>query len=64
MSLREIAMLAPLVALIVFMGVYPQPFLSRIKGSARLVLERVEAQAMATPVVRIESAVEGSNRGH
>ena len=63
MSLREIAMLAPLVALIVFMGVYPQPFLSRIKGSARLVLERVEAQAMATPVVRIESAVEGSNRG-
>ncbi|HKA33460.1 MAG TPA: NADH-quinone oxidoreductase subunit M [Candidatus Binatia bacterium] len=63
MSPREIAMLAPLVALIIFMGVYPQPFLSRIKGSARLALERVEAQSMATPLVRVEGAVEGSNRG-
>src|SRR5262249_15610031 len=63
MSPREIAMLAPLVALIIFMGVYPQPFLSRIKGSARLALQRVEAQSMATPLVRVEGTVEGSNRG-
>jgi NADH-quinone oxidoreductase subunit M len=63
MSPREIAMLAPLVALIIFMGVYPQPFLSRIKGSARIALERVEAQSMAAPLVRVESAGERSERG-
>jgi NADH-quinone oxidoreductase subunit M len=54
LSPREIAMLAPLVALIVFMGLYPQPFLSRIKGSARVALQRVEAQSMAAPLVRVE----------
>ncbi|HEY1266260.1 MAG TPA: NADH-quinone oxidoreductase subunit M [Candidatus Binatia bacterium] len=63
LSAREIAMLAPLVALIIFMGVYPQPFLSRIKGSARVALERVEAQSMATPVVRVESTGERTEHG-
>jgi NADH-quinone oxidoreductase subunit M len=64
MSPREIAMLAPILALMVFMGVYPQPFLSRIKGSARLALERVEAQNLGAPLVRIErESAEGSRRG-
>jgi len=63
LSPREIAMLAPLVALIVFMGVYPRPFLSRIQGSARVALERVEAQSMAAPLVRVESAGERTDRG-
>ena len=63
MSAREIAMMAPLVALIVFMGVYPQPFLSRMKGSARAALARVESQTLAAPVVRAEPAAMEIRRG-
>jgi NADH-quinone oxidoreductase subunit M len=62
MSAREIAIMAPLVALIVFMGVYPQPFLSRIKGAARAALTRVESQALAAPVLRAEPAAMESRR--
>jgi NADH-quinone oxidoreductase subunit M len=48
---REILILAPVVALIVFMGVYPQPFLSRMKPSIDLTLKRVFAtQGMSTAV--------------
>ena len=39
---REIAILAPLVALIVFLGVYPKPALERIEPSVESVLERIE----------------------
>ena len=58
MSFREICMLAPIVALIFFMGVYPQPFLSRMKNSARLVIHRVESQRLAQPLVRGETIPE------
>jgi len=48
---REILILAPVVALIIFMGVYPQPFLSRVKPSVDLTLKRVFAiQGMPTAV--------------
>jgi NADH-quinone oxidoreductase subunit M len=40
---REIAMLAPLVALIVFIGVYPKPFLDRIEPDARRVVNVLNA---------------------
>jgi NADH-quinone oxidoreductase subunit M len=56
LNLREICLLAPIVVLIFFMGVYPQPFLSRMKSSARLVIERVESQKLAQPVVRTETS--------
>ena len=56
-------MLAPLVALIVLMGIYPQPFLSRIKGSARLALQRVESQSLAAPIVRVEPQAGGGRSG-
>ncbi|MGH7769058.1 MAG: NADH-quinone oxidoreductase subunit M [Candidatus Binatia bacterium] len=58
MNSREICMLAPIVALIIFMGVYPQPFLSRMKVSARQVIERVESQKLATPVIQSETVRE------
>lgn len=48
---REITLLVPVVALIVFMGVYPQPFLSRMKPSVELILQRVEGQKEARPLV-------------
>ncbi len=48
---REILILAPVVALIIFMGVYPQPFLSRVKPSVDLTLKRVFAiQGVPTAV--------------
>ncbi|HSF59874.1 MAG TPA: hypothetical protein VLD83_17500, partial [Candidatus Binatia bacterium] len=48
---REILILAPVVALIVVMGLYPQPFLSRMKPSIDLTLKRVFAiQGMSTAV--------------
>ena len=54
MSLREVIVIAPIVGLIVFMGIYPQPFLSRMKSSAQFVVERVESQTLATPVLQSE----------
>ena len=38
---REIAMLAPLVVVIGVVGVYPQPFLSRIEPSAQRVVTQL-----------------------
>jgi NADH-quinone oxidoreductase subunit M len=51
LDLRELVMLAPVVALIVAIGVYPKPFLERIEPSA----ERVVAQ------LREASALPGSS---
>jgi len=61
MNAREICMLAPIVALIIFMGVYPQPFLSRMKVSARQVIERVESQkVIQSETVREKKAARGN----
>ena len=38
---REILILAPILALIVFMGVYPQPFLERMRPSVDLTLKQI-----------------------
>jgi NADH-quinone oxidoreductase subunit M len=40
---RELVILAPIVALIVVMGMYPQPFLSRMKPSVDLTLKKIFA---------------------
>jgi NADH-quinone oxidoreductase subunit M len=42
LNLREVAMLGPVVALIVFIGVYPKPFLDRIEPSAERVVQQLE----------------------
>jgi NADH-quinone oxidoreductase subunit M len=41
LNARELLILAPIVALIVIMGVYPQPFLSRMKPSLELTLKKI-----------------------
>jgi NADH-quinone oxidoreductase subunit M len=41
LSARELLVLAPIVVLIVIMGVYPQPFLSRMKPSIEHTLKKV-----------------------
>jgi NADH-quinone oxidoreductase subunit M len=43
LDLRELAMLAPIVVLIVVIGVYPKPFLERIEPSARLVQRQLQS---------------------
>jgi NADH-quinone oxidoreductase subunit M len=41
LSRRELLILAPVIALIIIMGVYPQPFLSRMKPSVDVTLHRI-----------------------
>jgi NADH-quinone oxidoreductase subunit M len=43
LNARELLILAPIVALIVIMGVYPQPFLSRMKPSIDFTLKKILA---------------------
>ena len=45
LSWREIGLIAPLVFLMVYMGVYPHPFLSRSEESVKAIQERVVHQA-------------------
>ena len=47
LSRREITILAPMIALMIWIGVYPTPFLRRMEPSVQAVLERVEAAAPA-----------------
>ena len=42
LDMREILIVAPLVVLIIFLGVYPKPALDRIEPSVEEVLERIE----------------------
>lgn len=45
LSWREIGLIAPLVFLMVFMGVYPKPFLTRTKDAVLAIKERVTHRA-------------------
>jgi len=47
---RELALLVPLIAVIIWLGVYPAPVLKRMEGSAQLLVNRVEGAAPATRV--------------
>ncbi len=42
-TFREVAIVAPIVVLIVMMGVYPKPALDRIEPSVEAILDRIEA---------------------
>ena len=48
LSRREIWILAPLVALMIWIGTYPTPFLERMGPSVERVLERVENGQIAS----------------
>ena len=55
MNLREIAIMAPLLALIVFLGVYPKPALDRIEPAVDRLVERVaEYSDFSQPAVTVE----------
>ena len=49
---RELALLAPLVAAIIWLGVYPQPVLERMEASAAHFVRLVETRAAGVRVVR------------
>jgi NADH-quinone oxidoreductase subunit M len=46
---REIALLIPLLAGIVWLGVYPKPVLSRMQVSAEHFVQSVQQKALGTP---------------
>jgi NADH-quinone oxidoreductase subunit M len=52
---RELLILIPVIALIVIMGVYPQPFLSRMKTSVDVSLQRIQ-NSKAAPVATNHAA--------
>jgi NADH-quinone oxidoreductase subunit M len=56
---REIAILAPILALILVMGVYPQPFLSALQPSVDLTLKRI-AKAQPTAVAAKQTRGSGN----
>jgi NADH-quinone oxidoreductase subunit M len=43
---RELALLVPLIAVIIWLGVYPAPVLRRMEGSAQLLVNRVEQRSV------------------
>jgi len=58
---REIAILCPILALILFMGIYPQPFLLRMKPAAEIIIQKVEAKKQALPLVA--EGIKSTERG-
>jgi NADH-quinone oxidoreductase subunit M len=48
LSKREIAVLAPLLAGMIWMGVYPKPFLERMEVSLNELIESVERRSAPT----------------
>ncbi len=49
-GVRERLVLAPALVMIVLIGVYPQPFLSRTSASVEALIEQVEHRAVSAPV--------------
>jgi NADH-quinone oxidoreductase subunit M len=47
---REVAVLVPVVLVILWIGIYPQPFLKRMEASTKAIIERVVTAAHGDPV--------------
>jgi NADH-quinone oxidoreductase subunit M len=56
LNARELLLLAPIIALIVLMGVYPRPFLERIEPAVALTLKKFSARANTTGAANIAVA--------
>ena len=55
LSVRELVVLAPLVAMILWIGLYPKPILERIEASSEALVEHVE-QGRGVPVIELAEA--------
>jgi NADH-quinone oxidoreductase subunit M len=60
---REIALLAPILVLIVVMGIYPAPFLERMKPAVELSLKRILAAPAAPFAANHKSGAEPRKNG-
>jgi NADH-quinone oxidoreductase subunit M len=60
---REITLMAPILLLIVLMGVYPQPFLERMKPAVELSLQRILSATQAPAAAGTNSGGELRSRG-
>jgi NADH-quinone oxidoreductase subunit M len=60
LNLREVVVLVPIVVAIVWIGMYPQPFLKRMEASTRAIVERIvtvaQVRAAQTGMVRCPEA--------
>jgi len=63
LSGREIAILAPMCALMIWIGWNPTPFLSRMELSVQAVIERVEAAAPQTAVTAVQPMPSNDDAG-
>ncbi len=61
LSWREIGLMVPLLALMVYMGVFPKPFLARSEASIKALQERVTHQAGGT-IEQADAKTELENR--
>jgi NADH-quinone oxidoreductase subunit M len=64
LNAREICLLAPILFLIVLMGVYPQPFLRRMQPAVESTLKRMAAVSTAPVVADHGSNEETESNGH
>ncbi|MDP9204181.1 MAG: NADH-quinone oxidoreductase subunit M [Gemmatimonadota bacterium] len=55
---RELALLVPLIAAIIWLGVYPAPVLRRMEGSAQLLVDRVQAREALARIPRSTRHIE------
>jgi NADH-quinone oxidoreductase subunit M len=53
LNAREVALVLPLLALMLFMGVYPAPFLNRSRASVAATQQLVNPNATSTPAVAV-----------
>ena len=53
LSAREIGLIAPLVLLMVFMGVYPAPFLNRSQESVAAIQQRVSGEEKGGTITEV-----------
>ena len=53
---RELAVIAPLVVMILWIGLYPRPFLRRIEPTTTVYLERIEEKIGSRALARAEGA--------
>jgi NADH-quinone oxidoreductase subunit M len=60
---REICLLAPILFLIVLLGVYPRPFLARMQPAVELTLKRVAAAAETPVAADHETSETSKNNG-
>jgi len=59
---REIALLVPILFFVVFMGIYPTPFLQRMAPSVELTLKRIQSLSAAPVALNHQtSAIPNNN---